>query len=107
MPWRSTHRVATRYIAPVSRYLAPRCSATARETVDLPVPEGPSMASSRASAAVDSFMFRLLSVASVIYSPTALYSEASSARLSARSAPGVCSPSWTVWILVRTRRSTG
>src|SRR4051794_37379912 len=33
-----------RYIAPVSRYVKPRRSATARATVDLPVPAGPSMA---------------------------------------------------------------
>ena len=33
-----------RYIAPVSRYVKPSARATARATVDLPAPAGPSMA---------------------------------------------------------------
>ena len=33
-----------RYIAPVSRYVKPSRAATARATVDLPAPAGPSMA---------------------------------------------------------------
>ena len=36
--------VSARYIAPVSRNVQPRASATARATVDLPEPAGPSMA---------------------------------------------------------------
>ncbi len=44
IPWRSTCSVATRYIAPVSKYLAPAACAMRRQTVDFPVPEGPSTA---------------------------------------------------------------
>ena len=40
-----------RYIAPVSRYVNPSRSATARATVDLPAPAGPSMAITMASEA--------------------------------------------------------
>ena len=40
-----------RYIAPVSRYVKPSRSATARATVDLPAPAGPSMAMTMASEA--------------------------------------------------------
>ena len=38
-----------RYIAPVSRYVKPSAAATARATVDLPAPAGPSMAMSIAA----------------------------------------------------------
>ena len=38
------HQVRARYIAPVSRYPTPSSRATARETLLLPEPEGPSMA---------------------------------------------------------------
>ena len=44
---RAEHRVATRYMAPVSTYLASRRLANARQVVDLPVPEGPSTARMR------------------------------------------------------------
>ncbi|GLW74891.1 hypothetical protein Kpho02_71880 [Kitasatospora phosalacinea] len=40
----SIHQVIARYIAPVSRKLSPSRAATARDTVDFPDPEGPSMA---------------------------------------------------------------
>ena len=79
MPWRSTHRVATRYIAPVSKYFAPSSVATIRETVDLPVPEGPSMATNSMSSVFCSLMwapsapwFSSFFFTSAIYSPTAL-----------------------------------
>src|SRR4051794_13678746 len=42
--YRSIHQVIARYIAPVSRYLNPSRSATPREVLDLPEPEGPSIA---------------------------------------------------------------
>src|SRR6187402_3571069 len=41
------HQVAARYMAPVSRYDRPRLRATALETLDLPEPEGPSIAMTR------------------------------------------------------------
>jgi hypothetical protein len=41
---RSIHQVIARYIAPVSRYRSPRRTATPRDVLDLPEPEGPSMA---------------------------------------------------------------
>src|SRR5438270_506237 len=36
----STARVTARYMAPVSRYRAPRAAASRRDTVDLPAPDG-------------------------------------------------------------------
>ncbi len=47
----SIHQVIARYIAPVSRKLSPSRAATARETVDLPEPEGPSMATTTGACA--------------------------------------------------------
>ena len=41
---RSDASATARYIAPVSRYVKPSAPATARATVDLPAPAGPSMA---------------------------------------------------------------
>ena len=43
-PLRSHHQAAARYMAPVSRYASPRWAATRLETVDLPDPLGPSIA---------------------------------------------------------------
>src|SRR3954447_15329024 len=43
-PDSSVPSATQRYIAPVSRYVKPSRSATARATVDLPAPAGPSMA---------------------------------------------------------------
>src|SRR3546814_15118984 len=44
MPRRRAANVTPRYMAPVSRYSRPRRAASARATVDLPDPAGPSMA---------------------------------------------------------------
>ena len=82
-----------------------------RETVDLPVPDGPSMASrnppsSRLSISASWEKSEFISVVILqilpAYSPTALYRLVSSERFSARTLPGFWSPSCTVWILVRT-----
>ena len=43
-PRSSAASATARYIAPVSRYVNPSRSATARATLDLPAPAGPSMA---------------------------------------------------------------
>ena len=43
-PFSETASPTQRYIAPVSRYVKPSRSATARATVDFPAPAGPSMA---------------------------------------------------------------
>src|SRR5690606_40091668 len=48
-PARSTAQVTARYIAPVSTYAASRATASRRETVDLPDPDGPSTATTQRS----------------------------------------------------------
>src|SRR5690606_21149906 len=49
-PARSTTQVTARYMAPVSRYAAPNRCANRRATVDLPEPDGPSIATTHRCA---------------------------------------------------------
>ena len=56
VPRASSHQVSARYVAPVSRKRRPRARATPRAADDLPDPDGPSTAITRAGCLVTKVM---------------------------------------------------